>query len=444
MYLASLLRRLKYAGAEELPEYDIQRGICVGVNVMCISVVFLNLISGPMFYFISGNMAVLIGALLEALLVFGVIRLNKLKRYEYANAYFYTLIVAATFYFSAILGKGSETQLMIVFILGLVFFIFRTIRTRIFCIVITLLLLALLEANYIYHFISPANLSERVMLLVRWLVYAVVISLVLLIFYLYNKNTGLIIQLHTYSKRIKASLSSEERMNELKNHFFQSISHDIRGAYFGVSSICAAIQDKVEMEEPVTAQLADNLMDASENYKFILSNFLEMSKFRNASIDNIQLESFNVKKEIEKIVNLNRYVADQKGVKIHVFFKLGFPEYIIGDKLKIMRIVYNILSNALKFTRPHSVIEVTAEFGRDTWKLVIRDEGKGISPEQTRKIFQPYYTEKSEQNPEGVGLGLYITKYLTDMLDARINVSSHVNVGTSFEISFVLEKQFVS
>src|SRR5262249_23522744 len=128
----NILRSFKYAGAADLPEYDVQRGICVGVNIMCISIFFLNLFSGPLFYWLSGNIWVLVGAYIEAVLILGIVALNKHKRYEQANVCFYTIILIATFYFSAILGKGSETQLMILFILGLTFFIFERTKTRIF------------------------------------------------------------------------------------------------------------------------------------------------------------------------------------------------------------------------------------------------------------------------------------------------------------------------
>jgi signal transduction histidine kinase len=437
----NLLRSLKYAGADDLPEYDVQRGICIGVNVMCISIVILNLLSGLLFYWLSRNLWVIGGAYFEAMLVLGIISINKRKRYELANVSFYTIIILATFYFSAILGKASETQLMILFILGLTFFVFDKWKTRTFAILGALALLILLELNYSLLYIKPAAFSPQVTLFIRWLVYGVVIFLVLLIFYLYQKNTGLLIRLHMYSKNIKASLVSEERQNELKNLFFQNMSHDIKGCYFGVGSLCATIHEKIEAREEVSIETADLLITLSEQYKFMLNSFLEFSKFKNAAFENIILEAFDVKKEIERVVEIYRYVALQKHIRIEIVASFGFPNPIVGDRLKVTRILVNLLSNAIKFSRPDTAVSIRISYGFDHWRLVVQDEGKGMRPEVLDKLFKPYITEKSEQNPEGIGLGLHITKYLTELMGANIQVESQLGKGTSFDIRFNLEKE---
>jgi signal transduction histidine kinase len=64
-----------------------------------------------------------------------------------------------------------------------------------------------------------------------------------------------------------------------------------------------------------------------------------------------------------------------------------------------------------------------------------------MRPEVLDKLFKPYITEKSEQNPEGIGLGLHITKYLTELMGANIQVESQLGKGTSFDIRFNLEKE---
>ena len=441
MRIRSLVLSLKYAGAEDLPEYDISRSICIGVNSMCIFIILLNLLSGLILYVLSRVPAVPIGAFVEAALIYIIILINKRKKFELANILFYAIINIATFYFSAILGQGSETQLMILFILGLIFFIFERRSTRIFCIGLTMVLLALLEANYIFHFIPPASFSPLIADCVRWLVYLVVISLVLLIFHLYRKNTLLLIQLHTYSKKIQTSLSTEEQLNELKNHFFQSISHDIRGAYFTIGTLCATVDRKMRAREVLSAEITETLIEASEYYKHMLNYFLEVSKFKDGSLDNLQIESFNVKAEIEKIVQLHQHIARQKFVRIDIVSSFGFPEFILGDRLKIARIFYNLLTNALKFTRPHSHICVNIRCLDEHWQLTVTDEGKGIPTHQLARVFQPFVTERTSQNPEGVGLGLYITKRLTDLLNATIAIDSQSGKGTTFRVDFELSRQ---
>lgn len=435
------LRSLKYAGATDLPEYDIKRSICIGVNLLCIYVIFLNLITGAIFYLLSNNGPILFGAYLEALIVFGIIVLNKRKKYSLANILFYLTISFATFYFSAILGKYSETPLMILFLFGLIFYLFNNSKIRIYCILFNLILLIAMEVNRDLQLIPSEEFTGLVQDIVRWLVYAVVISLTLKIFQLYNKNTNLLIKLHTYSKIIKASLNGEEELNRLKNVLFQHISHDLRGPYFGVSSHCFFIHCKLMQKKPITQEDTSKLMDVSNHYKYMLECFLETSKFKDAGLNTRELTSINLRNEIEKIVEIHRYLADQKKVIIYTYFSESFPTYIIADRLKISRIIHNLLNNAIKFTRNNSKITIAANLLTDRWSLVITDQGKGIRYDKIEQIFQPYVTEKSPENPEGVGLGLFITKHLTTILGAEISVNSRNCEGTAFELVFPFEKQ---
>lgn len=436
-------KSLKYAGATDLPEYEIKRSICIGVNLLCIYVIFLNLLTGAIFYFLSRNVLIPLGAYCEALIVFGIIVLNKRKKYSLANLLFYLTISFATFYFSAILGKYSETALMILFLFGLTFYLFNNYKIRIYCILFNLLLLIAAEINRDLQLIPSAEFSGLVQHIVRWLVYLVVLSLTLKIFQLYNKNTRLLIKLHTYSKTIKASLTVEEELNKIKNMLFQHISHDLRGPYFGVSSHCFFIHSKVLQNLPITKEDTYKLLDVSKHYKYMLECFLETAKFKDAGLNTLELTSVNLRDEIAKIVDIHCYLAVQKKVTINVRFSEDFPTYIIADKQKISRIIHNLLNNAIKFTRHNSKIIIAANLLSDKWSLMVTDQGTGIRYDKVDNIFQPYVTEKSPENPEGVGLGLFITKHLTNILGAEISVKNKNSEGTVFELVFPYEKQLV-
>jgi signal transduction histidine kinase len=196
-------------------------------------------------------------------------------------------------------------------------------------------------------------------------------------------------------------------------------------------------------KKPITQEDTSKLLDVSNHYKYMLECFLETSKFKDASLNTRELTSINLRNEIAKIVEIHRYLADQKKVTINTNISENFPTYIIADRLKISRIIHNLLNNAIKFTKNSSKITIAANLLTDQWRLVITDQGKGIRYDNIEQIFQPYVTEKSPINPEGVGLGLFITKHLITILGAEISVKSMPNNGTAFEIVFPFEKQLV-
>jgi signal transduction histidine kinase len=433
--LPRLWRTLKYAGAKGFSESDIHRSICIGVNTMCVSIFLLNLFAGLVFFLLTGKLVILVGAYAEAVLMLGIIALNYKQNYVLANILFYFVINVATFYFGSILGEHAQPQLMFLFILGLIFFVFDSLLSRFVCVCITLLLLTLLEIEFRHPFIQPIPFSPGIGLLTRIVVYGVIISLVLLIFYLYKKN---VLRFHTRSREAEASRDAGENLHHLKNNFFQHISHDIRGAYFGVGSICAVIHDKVTTGQPVTPQVAESLLLASQNYKYMLNHFLEFSKFKMGTVDEIEEELFDVATEVGHIVQLNQYLALEKNIRVELHVDDSFPSMLITDRLKVSRIFYNIFVNSLKFSPAGSTVRVCLGLDEDAWVLKVTDQGKGFHPEQLARIFEPYATSKSPENPEGIGLGLYITNYLTRLLGGVIDIHSIPGTGATVELRFPL------
>ncbi|HLZ87230.1 MAG TPA: HAMP domain-containing sensor histidine kinase, partial [Puia sp.] len=260
-------------------------------------------------------------------------------------------------------------------------------------------------------------------------------ALVLLIFYLYKKN---VLRFHIRSREAEASRDAGENLNNLKNSFFQNISHDIRGAYFGVGSICAVIHDKVATDEPVTPQLAENLMVASQNYKYMLNHFLEFSRFKMGTVDEIVPETIDVAAEVAQIVQLNRFLAEEKNIRVDIHRDDHFPSTLLTDRLKITRIFYNIFVNALKFSSAGSRVRIHLGMGDAVWILRVIDQGKGFHPDHLVRIFEPYATNRSPENPEGIGLGLYITNYLAKLLGGEIDIISNPGAGATVELRFPL------
>ena len=110
-----------------------------------------------------------------------------------------------------------------------------------------------------------------------------------------------------------------------KDLFLQHISHDIRGAYFGVGSICAIIYEKVASGEEVPIRLAQSLMDASRHYKYLLDQFLEFSASETASMEKVVYSSFDLPEEVRQLVELNHDLAEEKGIRVQVRGRCRLP-----------------------------------------------------------------------------------------------------------------------
>jgi signal transduction histidine kinase len=272
----------------------------------------------------------------------------------------------------------------------------------------------------------------------RWGSYGVIIFLVILIFYLYARNNNrLLNRLKDYSGQIEINLEKEEKENRMKTIFISNAYHEVRGSFFGVFVI---IQILSEMESVEKLQdwkkLIYNLRSACENLKMVLNNILEYSKYSSGIHDQVYPEPINVRLLIRNLVDIGQYSASEKKVHINLHVSDDVPEFVDCDRLKITQIATNIISNAIKFTRKESAVFVRIEKENSYWKITVEDAGEGMNSEKLDRLFeQPFVTEKSiDQNREGVGLGLHITRQLVETLKGKITVSSRKGVGTSITV----------
>ena len=134
-------------------------------------------------------------------------------------------------------------------------------------------------------------------------------------------------------------------------------------------------------------------------------------------------------------------------------FRVVYDENIIADKLRLNRILLNILGNAIKFTRPGGTIRIrviqkpTAPDGFADYEFRIKDNGIGMSPEFQQHIFEAFSREDSStvSGIQGTGLGMAITKNLVDMMGGKIAVHSEEGKGSEFivDLRFALSDEAV-
>jgi signal transduction histidine kinase len=103
--------------------------------------------------------------------------------------------------------------------------------------------------------------------------------------------------------------------------------------------------------------------------------------------------------------------------------------------MKLTQVVINLINNAIKFSKSGTIISVTLHKDIDRWRISVQDRGKGICPDRLPYIFDPFVTDNNrDNNSEGVGLGLHITKQLVAALQGEIEVSSEENAGSCFTV----------
>jgi len=145
----------------------------------------------------------------------------------------------------------------------------------------------------------------------------------------------------------------------------------------------------------------------------------------------LEIKYLDIQKTIAKAVANMQHIASKKGIKINI--KNTHPFKIYYDEDKILQVLYNLLSNALKFCEPTvGSIEIDYKLGNEALEISVRDNGKGISVEDIDYIFDKFYQSQHQNTikPEGSGLGLAITKQIIEKHKGKIWVDKYVKTGT--------------
>lgn len=158
------------------------------------------------------------------------------------------------------------------------------------------------------------------------------------------------------------------------------------------------------------------------------------------NIENVSIEDFEVSKLLKQIVNGLKAQFDKKGLDLSILSE----EKIMmkSDKFKLSQVVYNLLTNALKFTNTGGFTRIRYSSSGENIILEIEDSGMGIDKKDIDKVFDAYYRVNSE-NTSGEGIGLYVVKENLRLLNGSVQIDSILDRGSKFTITIpkVLNKE---
>jgi two-component system, OmpR family, aerobic respiration control sensor histidine kinase ArcB len=241
----------------------------------------------------------------------------------------------------------------------------------------------------------------------------------------------------TERKKMEQALLLEknkaEAANQAKTEFLENMRHDIRTALTGI----VGISDLFERE--------NNIPKIHEMSTYLSHSAHELLRFLNEVLDSIEVANgyiplvekpFKFYETLKNLIALHQPLALKKGLTLQLNYDPVIPLSLIGDPIRIYRIVLELLANALKFTLKGKVSISTELAKKEAQKLVlklwVRDTGIGIPVEKQAELFLPFkrLSPSSQGIYQGLGLGLSAVKQFMDDIQGEIYLSSVVDQGT--------------
>lgn len=252
-------------------------------------------------------------------------------------------------------------------------------------------------------------------------------------------------QLESQSKLLTDALEMAEKASRAKSEFLSQMSHDIRtpmNAIVGMTNIAA-----MHIEEPEKVQ--DCLKKISLSSKHLLgliNDVLDMSKIESGNIA-MNLEEMSLPSVLENVVTIMQPAVKERNQHFFVRLQGVQHEHFVSDSLRLRQIFLNLLSNASKFTPENgSIVFEVEEFSADEpgyalLQITCSDTGIGIKPEFLPHIFDSFTRERDSRvdKTEGSGLGMAITKKLTELLGGTVSVESRLGNGTTFKVKLPMK-----
>ena len=221
---------------------------------------------------------------------------------------------------------------------------------------------------------------------------------------------------------------------ESKAKFLANMSHEIRTPINTVIGMNEMIMRENKDEQ--VHEYAENIQNASHLLLGLINDILDFSKIEAGKLDIIPTDYY-VSKMLNGAIQGLRFKAESKEVEIVRDIDPSLPAVLRGDEIRIRQILNNFLANAVKYTKRGKItLTVRGEYSAKGFELVmsVADTGIGIRQEDIPHIFDSFQRldEKKNRHIEGTGLGLNITKQLTDLMGGTIEVQSEYGKGSCF------------
>ena len=254
-----------------------------------------------------------------------------------------------------------------------------------------------------------------------------------------NRNlTGEIAERTRVEQALKMAKEEAESASRAKSEFLANMSHELRtplNAIIGYSEML-----KEEAEDRQFAELSDDLdkiTGAGTHLLAIISEILDLTKIEAGRME-ILLESVAVAPLTNEVVATVQALAQSNGNTLKVDMQPSLGE-CYTDHTKLRQILFNLLSNSVKFTSNGTVelwVRRTMPGAKEWLEIEVRDTGIGMSNEQVERIFDAFVQADASMTRKfgGTGLGLAITKHFCEMLGGEISVDSQEGRGSTFTV----------
>lgn len=238
------------------------------------------------------------------------------------------------------------------------------------------------------------------------------------------------------------NLRAQQRLMQIKNDFISNVTHELKTPVATVSVALEALKNFHALDNPQkTAEYLEIAQSELNRLTLMTDKILKTSVYEDQGVD-FKLESVHVDQLADQVLSSMRLVFEKRQITLD-YTKRGTRFELMGSPAHLTNVLYNLIDNALKYSRDGARLEVTLENTGQAIRIEIRDTGIGIPLEYQKKIFEKFFRVPSGDvhNIKGYGLGLSYVSSVVKSHHGTITVESELGKGSAFIINLPIESE---
>lgn len=244
--------------------------------------------------------------------------------------------------------------------------------------------------------------------------------------------------------QLDKSSKESERFEKMRQNFIANISHELRTPITVIRGSIEAICDGIIKDSEQLKDYNEQILSDSIHLQRLVNDLIDLTKLQNTdfSIDKITINLFEI---INDAVRSMKQISTKKGVKINFSSENAIEEdryLFVGDYQRIRQMIIIVLDNAIKFSNENQEVDILLKKENNKYELKICDSGRGIDSKNIGEIFNRYHKSNTEENKNGMGLGLAIAKEIAMRHNIEIMVESEPYIKTVFTFLIPINENF--
>lgn len=232
-----------------------------------------------------------------------------------------------------------------------------------------------------------------------------------------------------------------KKLEQMRKDFVANVSHELKTPITSIKGFSETLLDGAMEDTQLREHFLNIILKETERLQSLINDLLELSKIEQEGFQ-LNIRSVNILEAVKEAALILENKAEAKNIKLQT--QIDEDELLImeGDPNRIKQIFINLIHNAINYTMPGGQVSIYCENLGERIKINIEDTGVGINKDEIPRIFERFYRvdKARSRNSGGTGLGLAIVKHLVEAHHGRIDVTSEVNKGTVFSVTFSKQK----